>query len=158
MSLDGYTAHETALIEESFIGDGCKFARYVNIYESVIDEGTRVASFVEIGKSAVGKHCAIQAFAFLCPGVHLEDRVFIGQHVCFTNDRVPRVGDPCDMLMTTVREGASIGAGCVIGPGVVIGENAIVGAGSVVLNDIPPNVLAYGIPAVPHRALTDDEL
>ena len=139
-----YTAHETVEIEQSAIGDRCTFAKFVNVYNSVIGDDVGVASFVEIGGSVIGNRCRLQAFAFLCPGVWLEDEVFVGPHVCFTNDKIPRVGDACDRQLTVVRRGASIGAGSVICPGVVIGENAIIGAGSVVSENVPAAVVVRG--------------
>lgn len=118
-----------------------------NIYDSSIGEGTKVAAFVEIGGSTVGARCKIQAFAFLCPGVTLEDEVFIGPHACFTNDRHPRAVGPWTREETIVRRGASIGANATILPGVVIGAGAVIGAGSVVTCDVPAGETWYGNPA-----------
>ena len=76
----------------------------------------------------------------------IEDDVFIGPHVTFTNDKYPRVGAKWKLLKTVIRKGASIGAGSVILP-VTIGENSLIGAGSVVTKDVPDNVLVRGNPA-----------
>ena len=112
-----------------------------------IGEGTKIAAFVEIGRDVViGKNCKIQAFVFIPPGVTIEDDVFIGPHVCFTNDRYPTTKGFIS-AKTTVKQGASIGASAVILPGITIGERARIGAGSVVTKDVPNDVLVYGNPA-----------
>jgi len=110
-----------------------------------VGENCTIHAPVWIGNNVViGNNCKIQAFAFLPDGVVLEDNVFIGPHVCFTNDRYP----PSDMwLWTRVGKGASIGANCTILPGIYIGEGAMVGAGSVVTKSVPAGKTAYGNPA-----------
>ncbi len=86
----------------------------------------------------------------------LEDGVFVGPHVCFTNDRHPRAVNPdgsikaaddWDVTPTLVRVGASIGANATIVCGVTIGRWAMVGAGSVVTHDVPDYALVVGNPA-----------
>ncbi len=77
----------------------------------------------------------------------IEDDVFIGPNVTFTNDKYPRSKGEWKLLKTVVKKGASIGAGSVILPGITIGENAMVGAGSVVTKDVPPNAVVAGNPA-----------
>ena len=84
----------------------------------------------------------------LWDGVTLEDDVFIGPNVTFTNDKFPRSGNyQYKRMKTIVKKGASIGGGAVILPGVVIGAHAIVGAGSVVTSDVAENSLVMGNPA-----------
>jgi len=120
----------------------------VNIYGKV-GKGTKVASFVEIG-GVVGNDCKIQAFAFIPPGVTIGDRVFIGPHVCFTNDKRP----PSDKLSeTVVKYGASIGANATILPGITIGHDAMVGAGSVVTKDVPDGETWIGNPATRYEKI-----
>ena len=89
-------------------------------------------------------------------GVTLEDGVFVGPSVVFSNDKYPRSvtpdgvlksADDWTMVPTLVREGASLGAGCVIVCGVTIGEWAMVGAGAVVTKDVPDYALVMGCPA-----------
>lgn len=133
----------------------------VNLYGCTIGDDTRIASFVEIKKGAIiGKKCKIMAFAFIPEGVTIEDEVFIGPHVVFTNDKQPKATNPdgtlqieCNWTMSrvTVRKGASIGGGAVILPGVTIGKNALVGAGAVVTRDVPDNVTVVGNPAKIHK-------
>jgi len=119
---------------------------YQNIYESEIGEGTRLGAYVEIGRAKIGKNCSIQAFCFICEGVTLEDNVFIGPRVTFTNDKRPPSHGK-HWAKTLVKEGASIGAGAIILPGVTIGKNAIIGAGSVVTKNVPAGETWVGNPA-----------
>ncbi|MFK1954757.1 acyltransferase [Bacteroides fragilis] len=90
-------------------------------------------------------------------GVTLEDNVFIGPNVTFTNDKVPRSKMYPDLfLKTLIKKGASIGANSTIVAGHTIGEYAFVGAGSVVTKDIPANTVWYGNPAVHHGYITNE--
>lgn len=120
---------------------------FVNIYNSTIGKNCRIAEFVEIGGAIIGDNCSIQAFCFLCPGVELEDGVFLGPHTVFTNVRHPRATRKGQFEKTLVKKGATIGANCTILCGVTIGENSVVGAGSVVTKDIPPDTTVVGNPA-----------
>lgn len=98
---------------------------------------------VEIGNNVTVK-CGVQ----LWNGLRVEDDVFIGANVSFTNDRFPRSKQyPAAFEKTVIRKGASIGAGSVILCGIEIGEKAMVGAGSVVTRDIPAGELWVGNPA-----------
>lgn len=119
--------------------------KYQNIYGQV-GENTKVAAFVEIG-GVVGDYCKVQAFAFIPPGVVIEDEVFIGPHVCFTNDRRPNLKKDWQVMKTLVKKGAVIGANATILPGITIGEGALIGAGSVVYQDVPDNEIWTGNPA-----------
>jgi len=115
-----------------------------------IGDNTKVAKFVEIGDGAkIGCDCKIEAFAFIPPGVTIEDDVFIGPHACFTNDLYPRAKPARDWkpVKTLVKKGASIGANATIICGVTIGKGAMVGAGSVVTKDVPDYALVAGNPA-----------
>lgn len=94
----------------------------------------------------IGNRVKIRAFTFIPTGVVIEDDVFIGPHVTFTNDKYPKINTNWKLLKTTVKRGASIGAGSVILP-ITIGRNSFIGAGSVVTKDIPDNVVATGNPA-----------
>lgn len=129
----------------------------VNIYGCKIGEGTRIGAFVEIQVGVeIGKNCKIQPFAFIPAGVLIGDRVFIGPHVVFTNDKYPRAtnedghlqveGTDWTAAVTVVGDCASIGANATILPGVVIGEGAQIGAGAVVTRDVQAGALVLGIP------------
>lgn len=94
----------------------------------------------------IGNDCKVQAFTFIPEGVVIEDNVFIGPHVCFTNDKHPP-SQGKSWSQTFVRKGAVIGANATILPGVEIGENAIIGAGSVVTKSVKANETVCGNPA-----------
>ena len=130
----------------------------VNLYGCHIAAGTRIGAFVEIQRNAViGRNCKISSHSFICEGVTLEDGVFIGHGVMFTNDLYPRALAPGGSLQTqadwtvvetTVRHGASIGSNATILAGVTIGTGALVGAGAVVTRDVPDYAVVAGVPAV----------
>jgi acetyltransferase-like isoleucine patch superfamily enzyme len=116
---------------------------------------------VVIGRDCnIGDHCYIEGGVRLgdqvvvkngvsvWEGVTLEDRVFVGPNVAFTNDRVPRAKTPkAEWDKTLVREGASLGANSTILPGITIGRYALIGAGAVVTKDVPDFALMLGNPA-----------
>lgn len=129
----------------------------VNLYGCSIGEETKIGTFVEIQKGArVGRRCKISSHSFVCEGVSIEDGVFIGHGVMFTNDAHPRavnedgtLQDDSDwrLVETRVKARASIGSGATILPGVTIGEGAMVGAGAVVTRDVPDHAVVAGNPA-----------
>lgn len=129
----------------------------VNLYGCRIDSGSRVGPFVEIQKnSVIGARCKISSHSFICEGVVIEDEVFVGHGVMFTNGLLPqatnddgslqRDGD-WDCTPTLVRRGASIGSNATIVCGVTIGARALVGAGAVVTRDVPDHAIVAGVPA-----------
>ena len=128
----------------------------VNLYGCSVGDDTRISAFVEVQKNAiVGARCKVSSHTFVCEGVTIEDEVFVGHGVVFTNDRYPRAavgGRPQTdhdwaVVPTLVRRGASIGSGAVILCGLTIGEGALVGAGAVVTHDVPDHGLVCGAPA-----------
>jgi len=139
------------------VGEGVKLFNFVNAYGCSIDDFSKVGAFVEIQKGAtIGKNCKISSHSFICEGVHIEDCVFIGHGVMFTNDLFPKAsnadGSPqteadWTVVETIVKKGASIGSNATILCGITIGENALVGAGSVVTKSVPANVVVAGNPA-----------
>ena len=137
------------IIENAEIGENTVIRDYVNIFGCKIGKNCKIAAFVEIQKGVtIGNSCAIEAFSFIPSGVTIEDEVFVGPHVCFTNDRKPRAINPgWKTIPTVVKKGASIGAGSIILCGVTIGEKAMVAAGSVVTRDVPEKTLVAGNPA-----------
>ncbi len=151
--------HPTAEVSpDTQIGTGTHIWRQAQVreYASIgemcnIGKGVYVDSHVRIGSRV-----KIQNHVSLFEGVTLEDGVFIGPHVCFTNDLIPRAITPEGKLKgvedwqvtpTLVKYGASIGAGSVVVCGVTIGGFALVGAGSVVTKDVPSHTLVFGNPA-----------
>lgn len=137
--------------ETTVIGD------FVNLYECRIGADTTIGAFVEIGKTVtIGQRCTIGCHAYICPGVTIEDDVFIGEQVSFINDRYPRAtnafGEPSTeadwtLCPTQVQRGASIAAGAVIMGDVTIGARATIQAGAVVINDVPDGATVAGNPA-----------
>jgi acetyltransferase-like isoleucine patch superfamily enzyme len=129
----------------------------VNLYGCEIGDETKIGAFVEIRKGVkIGARCKIQAFAFIPEGVTVEDGVFIGPHVCFTNDRYPAAVNTDGSLKrpedwktetTLVRAGASIGANATILCGITIGRHALVAAGAVVIRDVEDYMVVAGNPA-----------
>lgn len=138
-----------------------------DVQSSVIGEGTNIWQYVVVlPKARIGRHCNICAQVFiendvvvgdrvtikngvqLWDGLRVEDDVFIGPNVTFTNDKFPRSKVyPEAFPSTTVRKGASIGGGAVILPGLTIGEHSMVGAGAVVTRNVPPRAIVVGNPA-----------
>lgn len=129
----------------------------VNLYGCSIGDETKIGAFVEIQKNVrVGVRCKISSHSFLCEGVILEDEVFIGHGVMFTNDLYPRATTPDGSLQTEqdwtvtqtkIGRRASIGSNATILAGIKIGAEAIVGAGAVVTQDVPPGAIVAGVPA-----------
>jgi len=149
------------------LGRDVRVFAFANLYGCSVGDGSRIGAFVEIQKNAVvGARCKVSSHSFLCEGVTLEDEVFVGHHVCFTNDLLPRACRPDGTMQTKadwkvvptlVRRRASIGSGAVILAGVTIGEGAMVGAGAVVTRDVPARTVVAGNPARVVRALRDGE-
>ena len=77
----------------------------------------------------------------------IEDNVFVGPNVTFTNDKYPKCKGDWVLLEIRIKSGASLGAGCVVLPGVTVGKEALVGAGSVVTKDVPERAIVVGNPA-----------
>lgn len=129
----------------------------VNLYNCIIGDHTKIGTFVEIQKNVtIGVQCKISSHSFLCEGVIIEDEVFIGHGVMFTNDLYPRAtnkdgslktDDDWDVVKTRVKRCASIGSNATVLAGLIIGEKAIVGAGAVVTCDVPDYAIVVGVPA-----------
>jgi acetyltransferase-like isoleucine patch superfamily enzyme len=137
----------------------------VNLYGCAVGDGTKIGSFVEIQRGAVvGRNCKISSHTFICDGVEIEDGVFVGHGVMFTNDIYPRAVTDAgglqtaadwEVVRTRVKARASIGSNATILAGVTIGEGALVGAGAVVTKDVPPGAVVAGVPAKVQRAAVD---
>ena len=129
----------------------------VNLYGCIIGEETKIGAFVEIQKNAtVGARCKISSHTFICEGVVIDEEVFIGHGVMFTNDRYPRAARADGGLQTEadwtvqatrVKRAASIGSNATIICGITVGEGALVGAGAVVNKDVPDYAIVAGVPA-----------
>jgi len=138
------------------VGRNVSVFAFTNLYGCEIGDDVKIGTFVEIQKgSKIGNRCKVSSHTFICEGVTLEDEVFIGHNVVFTNDRFPRAtsngqlqtGADWHCIPTLVKRGASIGSGAVLLCGITIGENAMIGAGSVVTRNVPPNTVVAGNPA-----------
>lgn len=151
--------HATADVSElARIGEGT----YV-WHQCQVREGARLGTECNLGRGvyidagvSIGNRVKIQNYVSVYHGVTIEDGVFIGPHVCFTNDLRPRAinpdgsvkaADDWTLSLTLVKRGAALGANSTIRCGVTIGEWAMVGAGSVVTRDVPAYGLVAGNPA-----------
>ncbi len=152
------------IAENVKLGKGVKIFAFTNLYGCELGDDVKVGTFVEIQKgSRIGNRCKISSHSFICEGVTLEDEVFIGHGVMFTNDRLPRAAADGKLQTeadwkcetTVVKKGASIGSGATLLCGITVGEGAIVGAGSVVTRDVPPKAVVAGNPAKVLRYLPD---
>jgi len=138
-------------------GKGVRTYGFVNLYGCQIGDDVKIGTFVEIQKGAkIGNRCKISSHSFICEGVTIEDEVFIGHNVTFTNDLYPRAANSDGSLKTEkdwtctptlVKRGASIGSSATLLCGITIGEHAVVGAGSVVTRDVPDYTVVAGNPA-----------
>ena len=150
-------AEFSRITSDVVLGKDVKIFGLVNLYGCTIGDRTKVGSFVEIQKNAViGSDCKISSHTFICEGVHIADKVFVGHGVTFVNDLYPeavRVDGTMQtetdwkVVPTYVEERASIGSNSTILCGITIGHNAIIGAGSVVTKDVPSNQIWAGNPA-----------
>lgn len=141
------------------LGDGVRVFHpdLVNLYGCEIGPGSQVGPFVEIQADVtIGARCKISSHAFICSGVRIDDEVFVGHGVVFTNDRWPcatneagelQGADDWTMETTIVARRVSIGSNATILCGVSLGEGAMIAAGAVVTRDVPPGALAVGVPA-----------
>ena len=145
------------------LGKGVRIFGFTNLYGCEIGDEVKIGAFVEIQKGArVGHRCKISSHTFICEGVTLEEEVFIGHNVTFTNDLYPRATNAQGDLQTEadwhcvptlVKRGASIGSAATLLCGITIGEGAMIGAGSVVTKDVAPYTVVAGNPARVMRTL-----
>jgi UDP-2-acetamido-3-amino-2,3-dideoxy-glucuronate N-acetyltransferase len=144
------------LVDVDF-GEGVQVFSFVNLYGCRIGDGSRIGTFVEIQRGAViGAACKVQSHTFICDGIEIGDRVFVGHGVTFVNDKLPRATGAAGALQaendwelqrTVVEDGASIGSGATILGGLRIGREAMVGAGAVVTRDVAAGATVMGNPA-----------
>jgi UDP-2-acetamido-3-amino-2,3-dideoxy-glucuronate N-acetyltransferase len=147
------------------LGQNVKIFGFTNLYGCEIGDESKIGTFVEVQKGAkIGRRCKISSHTFICEGVTIEDQVFIGHGVMFTNDLYPRAANPDGSLQTeadwkclptVVKRGAAIGSNATLLCGITVGENATVGAGSVVTRDVPPGATVVGNPARVLRTKVD---
>jgi len=145
-----FYVHPSADVHATAIGAGSRIWQFVVVLpRAVIGRDCNICSHCLVENDVtVGDRVTVKSGVQLWDGITLEDDVFVGPNVTFTNDRHPRSGNrDFQLARTRVARGASIGAGAVILPGLTIGEGAMVGAGSVVTRDVPPGATVVGNPA-----------
>ncbi len=149
-----FFVHESSYVDDNVtIGQGTKIWHFSHIQSgSKIGDNCSIGQNVNIGNNVIiGNNVKIQNNVSVYEGVELEDYVFCGPSMVFTNIKLPRSEFPQRgakyYLKTLVKKSASIGANATIVCGVVIGEYALVGAGAVVTKDVPPYSLVLGNPA-----------
>jgi UDP-2-acetamido-3-amino-2,3-dideoxy-glucuronate N-acetyltransferase len=139
------------------LGNDVRIFGWANLYGCAVGDRTKIGPFVEIQRNAsIGVDCKISSHTFICEGVHVGDRVFIGHNVTFINDLYPRAttedgslqtSDDWEVVTTHIEDGASLGSSVTVLAGVRIGARAIIGAGSVVTKDVGPGEIWAGNPA-----------
>ncbi|CAM5188378.1 UDP-2-acetamido-3-amino-2,3-dideoxy-D-glucuronateN-acetyltransferase [Castellaniella defragrans] len=144
--------HETAIVDSGAqIGEGSRVWHFVHVCGGArIGEGVSLGQNVFVGnKVVIGDHCKIQNNVSVYDNVVLEEGVFCGPSMVFTNVYNPRslIERKSEYRDTVVRRGATLGANCTIVCGITIGEFAFVGAGAVVNRDVPAYALMVGVPA-----------
>ena len=142
--------HPTADVKTSKIGTNTFVWQYtVVLSEATIGENCNINCHCFIENDVIlGNNVTVKAGVYLWDGIEIEDNVFIGPNVTFTNDKYPRSKRyRSSHDRTIIRRGASIGAASVILGGIEIGANALIGAGSVVTRSVPANALVVGNPA-----------
>lgn len=142
--------HPQGLCESQDIGEGTRIWAFAHVLPRArIGRECNICDHVFVENDVVvGDRVTVKCGVQLWDGVSLQDDVFIGPNVTFTNDRFPRSKQyPQSFPRTLVQSGASIGANATVLPGLTIGRNAMVGAGSVVTRSVPPNAIVRGNPA-----------
>ena len=147
-----YFQHSSAIVDEgAVIGDGSRVWHFVHVCGGArIGKGVSLGQNVFVGnKVTIGDHCKIQNNVSVYDNVHLEEGVFCGPSMVFTNVYNPRslIERKDEYRDTVVKKGATLGANCTIVCGVTIGEFAFVGAGAVINKDVPAYALMVGVPA-----------
>jgi UDP-2-acetamido-3-amino-2,3-dideoxy-glucuronate N-acetyltransferase len=147
-----YQVHETAIIDDGAqIGSGSRIWQWVHVCG-----GAKIGSGVSLGQNVfvannvrIGDRCKIQNNVSVYDNVHLEEGVFCGPSMVFTNVYNPRslIERKNEYVDTFVKKGATLGANCTIVCGVTVGEYAFVGAGAVVNKNVPAYALMVGVPA-----------
>ena len=151
-----YFIHESSFVDKNVqIGDGTKIWHFSHILSNVnIGKNCIIGQNVCIGPNVnIGSNVKIQNNVSVYQGVTLEDDVFCGPSMVFTNVNIPRSAHPKkrdEYLKTLVKKGSTIGANSTIVCGITLGKYCFVGAGSVVTRDIPDHAMVYGVPSEIH--------
>lgn len=144
------TIHPLSDVQTSRIGEGTTIWQYVVILrDAVIGRDCNINALCLIENDVVlGDRVTVKSGVQLWNGIRIEDDVFVGPNVTFTNDKYPRSKQyPVEFQRTTIKRGASLGANATILGGITIGEHALIGAGAVVTRDVPAGETWVGNPA-----------
>ncbi len=147
-----YQIHESAIVDDGAqVGDGSRVWHFVHVCGGAkIGKGVSLGQNVFVGnKVTIGDNCKIQNNVSVYDNVHLEEGVFCGPSMVFTNVYNPRslIERKSEYRDTLVKKGATLGANSTIVCGVTIGEYAFIGAGAVINKDVPAYALMVGVPA-----------
>ena len=147
-----YQVHESAIVDAGAqIGEGSRVWHFVHVCSGArIGKGVSLGQNVFVGNIVtIGDNCKIQNNVSVYDNVHLEEGVFCGPSMVFTNVYNPRslIERKDEYKDTLVKKGATLGANCTIVCGVTVGEFAFVGAGAVINKDVPAYALMVGVPA-----------
>lgn len=148
----GFYQHESAIVDQGAqIGEGSRVWHFVHVCSGAkIGKAVSLGQNVFVGnKVSIGDRCKIQNNVSVYDNVYLEEGVFCGPSMVFTNVYNPRslIERKDEYRNTYVKKGATLGANCTIVCGVTIGEYAFIGAGAVVNKDVPAYALMVGVPA-----------
>ncbi|MBL7502680.1 N-acetyltransferase [Frankia sp. CNm7] len=150
----GVFVHPRGLCESDTVGPGTRIWAFAHVMPgAVVGAGCNICdhAFIESG-ARLGDRVTVKNITLVCDWVTIEDDVFLGPNVLFTNDFRPRAEvrkDRGELTPTVVRRGATLAAGVIVVTGTEIGEYAFVGAGAVITRDVPAHALVLGSPARP---------
>lgn len=155
--MKNFYQHSHALVESTKIGQNTRLWAFVHVLPGAeIGEDCNICDHVFIENDViVGNRVTIKCGVQLWDGLRIEDDVFIGPNVTFTNDLFPRSKKEFVLRKTLIKKGASIGANATILPGIVVGENSMIGAASLVNEDVPSNAVVAGNPAKITRYMSE---
>ena len=145
--------HDLSDVQSQSIGSGTKVWQFTVVLPgAIIGKNCNISAHCFIENDVhIGDDVTIKCGVYLWDGLRVEDKVFVGPNVTFTNDKFPRSKQYKAYMdgakPTIVKKNASIGGGATILPGLIIGENSMIGAGSVVTNSVPSNAIVIGNPA-----------
>lgn len=151
--------HRSAEVLSTSVGSNTRFWQFVVVLQNAkIGSDCNICAHCFIENDVViGDRVTVKSGVQLWDGLRIEDDVFIGPNVTFTNDHFPRSRrHPARFAVTTVKSGASIGGGAVILPGITIGARSMVGAGAVVTRSVPAGAVVVGNPARVIRFVESD--
>ena len=152
LTSQNYTVHPSAIVDEGAqIGEGSRVWHFAHVCGSAkIGQGVSLGQNVFVGnKVVIGDRCKVQNNVSVYDNVTLEEGVFCGPSMVFTNVYNPRslIERKSEYRNTLVKKGVTLGANCTIVCGITIGEFAFIGAGAVVNKDVKPYSLMVGVPA-----------